>query len=111
MLLVKMVGEGWVTTSMTFRLISSWEDDPGLGLFDEANGICLGYTCSLQVEEEKQVVSDLKTFPLAGTRTRLGEGDSLPTEMWRQIWACPAPVGFCSSPFSPDLLAGGGGTL
>ena len=96
-----MVGEGWVTTSMTFRLISSWEDDPGLGLFDEANGICLGYTCSLQVEEEKQVVSDLKTFPLAGTRTRLGEG-RLPSD--RDVEAdlgLPCPGGLLQLPFQP----------
>lgn len=38
----------------------------------------------------------------------MGKGDSLPTETWRQIWARPAPVGFCSPPFSLDLLAGGG---
>ena len=68
------------------------------------------------------MVSDLKTFPLAGTQTRLkdlplgwhlgldlGKSNSLVTETWRQIWARPAPVGFCSLPFSPDLLAGGGG--
>lgn len=79
----------------------------GLRLFDEANGICLGYTCSLQMWKKKSSGLRPEDLPLGYAGLDLGKGDPLPTETWRQIWARPPRWASCSPPFSLDLLAGG----